>query len=99
MANFGGMGEHHVPLGQTQHWLFRSGRNEGGRFRSCQPPILSLAPRVSANVAVVSLGKRHMCASLRSASASPRNKGRLTGEGLMDYPRKKGNPLSSPHCL
>jgi hypothetical protein len=53
------MREQHIPCRQPQHRLLRSTGNEPSRFGQSQPPVLRVAPRITANIAVVSLCKRH----------------------------------------
>ena len=53
------VGEQDIPWRQFQHRLLRSFGNEGCRLGQRQPPVLRLAPWITANIAVVSLCKRH----------------------------------------
>jgi hypothetical protein len=54
-----GVGEQDIPWRQFQHRLLRSLGNEGCRLGQRQPPVFRLAPWITANIAVVSLCKRH----------------------------------------
>src|ERR1700722_15834136 len=70
MTNLGGVGEQDIPLSQPEHGLLRGGGNERCRLGQGQPPILGLALRITANIAMVGLGKRHS-KSLRPARVAP----------------------------
>jgi hypothetical protein len=59
MPDLRSVGEQHIPCRQPQHRLLRRTGNERSRFGQSQPPVLRVAPRITANIAVVSLCKRH----------------------------------------
>src|ERR1700722_12556359 len=84
------MREQDIPWRQFQHWLFRSLGNEGCRLGQRQPPVLRLSPGITANIAVVSLCKRHTNIS-RSCPVP------IGGLGSRAIPRSKGKlPRASP---
>ncbi len=59
MPDLRSVGEQHIPCRQPQHRLLRSTGNEGRWFGQSQPPVLRVPPWFRANIAVVSLCKRH----------------------------------------
>jgi hypothetical protein len=59
VSNLRGVGEQYIPWRQFQHRLLGSLGNEGCRLGQRQPPVLRVAPWITANIAVVGLCKRH----------------------------------------
>src|SRR5580693_5411917 len=84
MPDVGGVREQNIPWRQLQHWLLGSTGKERCRLGQRQPPVLRVAPRFSANIAVVSLCKRHTNNSpsrkvAHHGCTPPRTKGKLAG--------------------
>jgi hypothetical protein len=94
MPHLGGMRQKDVPLRQLQHGLFRGCRNERRRLSHCQPPVLRIAPRIAANIAVVSLSERHT----NNFSVPQGTRGKLAGASSGGPSPEVGMPFVPQNC-